>query len=311
MCEDLVVRLNDREYTNWLKAGHCLYILKDALHPFIEEHMRAFHRALLRDEPSLRAQCPRSCRSGDIKLSRACTPCLQWKSEILNHHRQPDSTLNWDNCTPSAWRTQHWELAKAYMPRGQARVHAAHQCDPSALLNLINYCDRFTFVHSSYVRELIKCRNELMHSANLHVSDEWIKNFKGALNRFVQLFSQVPNMTLVEQELTKMLTVDLSICATDAVDSTDMKVEDDSANYNIRPELISQWEADLLQERLRELRHMADNETMDTDQLMMLDGFLQENKDLSQRFSAELQAISALGMDKGRVDKQSSDLGQK
>ncbi|XP_077414491.1 uncharacterized protein CXorf38 homolog [Vanacampus margaritifer] len=295
MYENLAVRLNDREYKNWVKGGHCLYILKEALHPFIDEHMRVFHRVLLRDKPSLGAQCPRSCRSGDIKLSRACAPCLQWKSEILNHHRQPDSILNWDNCIPSAWRTKHWELAKAYMPRGQTRVNAAHQCDPSALLNLINYCDRFAFVHSSYVRELIKCRNELMHSANLHVSDAWMKNFKLALTRFVQLFSQVLNTTQVEEDLTRMLTVDLSICAIDAVDYTDMEVEDDSMNYNISPELISQWEADLLEERLRELRHLAENETMDAEQLMMLDGFLQENKDLSQRFSAELQAISALG----------------
>ncbi|XP_019733545.1 uncharacterized protein CXorf38 homolog [Hippocampus comes] len=299
MNEELVVRLNDKEYTNWLKAGRCLYILKDALHPYTDEQMRAFHRALLRDNPRLREQCPRSCQSGDIKLSRACGLCLQWKSEILNHHRQPGSTLNWDNCSPPAWRTNHWELAKAYMPRGQAHVNAAHQCDPSALLNLINFCDCFgsVDVHSSHVRELIRCRNDLMHSPDLHVKEAWMKKFKVVLRRFVQLFSQVPSMALAEPRLAQMLAVDLSICAMDTVDYTGMALAADSLVYHsgLRPESISQWETDLLQERLRELRHLAEDETVDTEQLMMLDGFLQENKDLGQRFSGELQAISTLG----------------
>lgn len=48
---------------------------------------------------------------------------------------------------------------QAYMPRGQARVNAAHQCDPSALLNLINFCDCFASVdvHASHVREVSIC----------------------------------------------------------------------------------------------------------------------------------------------------------
>lgn len=61
-----------------------------------------------------------------------------------------------------------------------------------------------------------------------------------------------------------MLAVDLSICAMDTVDYTGMALAADSLNYNIglRPESISQWEADLLQERLRELRHLAEDETV-------------------------------------------------
>lgn len=49
-----------------------------------------------------------------VQLSRACRLCLQWKSEILNHHRQPSSALNWGNCSPPAWRSNHWELAKVH-----------------------------------------------------------------------------------------------------------------------------------------------------------------------------------------------------
>ncbi|XP_061654594.1 uncharacterized protein CXorf38 homolog isoform X2 [Phyllopteryx taeniolatus] len=248
MCEGLLARLNDPQYVNWLKAGKCLYIVKDALHPYADERVRLFHRALLRDEPRLRRRCPWACRPADVK---------------------------------------------AYMPRGQARVKAAHDCDPAALLNLINFCDCFASVTSNpaCVTELLRFRNELMHSANLHVNDTWMEKFQLALARFVQLFSHVPDMALAEVRLTRMLAVDLSICATDAVDYTGVALAADSEDYEIWPQLIAQWEAALLQERLRELRRSAEDETMDSEQLMMLKGFLQENKDLSAKFSAELPSV--------------------
>ena len=40
------------------------------------------------------------------------------------------------------------------MPRGQGKVKGAHQCDASALLNLINYCDCFRSVDPKFVREV-------------------------------------------------------------------------------------------------------------------------------------------------------------
>lgn len=43
---------------------------------------------------------------------------------------------------------------QAYMPRGQAGMKAAAQCDTSALLNLINFCDCFHSVDLKCVREV-------------------------------------------------------------------------------------------------------------------------------------------------------------
>ncbi|XP_049603088.1 uncharacterized protein CXorf38 homolog [Syngnathus scovelli] len=299
MCHGyLEARLNDREYANWLKAGQCLYILKDVLHNFTNEQMQGFHQDLLLKNPSLREQCRRSCQSVDIKRSRACGPCLDWRSEILKHHRRPDSILNWDNCIPSVWRTCHWELAKAYMPRGQRCVNA-HQCDPSALLNLINFCDCFASVNSdeslSRVKKLIQCRNYLMHSADQHVPDEWMKNFKLALQQFVWLFKEVSGMQSAEKRITSMLALDLTISLTDTVDYTGEEIQTESMFDDVTPEVITKWEADLIREMLRELQQMAEDETMDSNQLKMLDNFLQKNKDLNEMFSPELQAISTLG----------------
>lgn len=43
---------------------------------------------------------------------------------------------------------------QAYMPRGQWKMKGADQCDASALLNLINYCDYFRSVDPKVVREV-------------------------------------------------------------------------------------------------------------------------------------------------------------
>ncbi|XP_010788034.1 uncharacterized protein CXorf38 [Notothenia coriiceps] len=297
--EELSARLNDRGYKNWVKAGQCLVILKNGLHPFISCHMKAFHGDLLNQNALLRKPCEtHSCKPKGNKLSSACRTCSEWQKVILRHHRQPEATVNWDNCYPTNWRTDHWELAKAYMPRGQGKVKGTDQCDPSALLNLINYCDCFLSVDPKVVREVIRYRNELMHSCELRVKDEWMTHFQNALTKLMRQFSNVQQMAEVGKQIEEMLSVDLSIHVSglDFIDSAVMDgLECDSVNQREpSPDLIRQWEADLLQERLQELLHAADHDTQDTEQLKSLSSFLQANRDLGERFSAELQAIDSL-----------------
>ncbi|XP_041805547.1 uncharacterized protein CXorf38-like [Chelmon rostratus] len=302
--DELALRLNDREYKNWLKAARCLLLLREGLHPFTSQHMKAFHADLLNQNSLLRKPCQTSCRPRATKLSSSCRPCSEWQTVILKHHRQPAATVNWDNCSPPDWRTDHWELAKAYMPRGQGKK-TADQCDASALLNLINYCDCFRSVDLKCVREVIRCRNELMHSCEFCVKDDWLRHYQTTLRRLLWQFSHVPQMAAVGQQIEEMLTVDLSICVSgwDRMDSADMDgLECDSSSQSeISADLISQWEAELLQERLQELLDTTaaaddddDTKTQDTEQLKRLGGFLQANRDLAQRFSAELQAINSL-----------------
>ncbi|KAK2822017.1 hypothetical protein Q5P01_022082 [Channa striata] len=232
--EELVFRLNDREYKNWLKAGRCLLILKEGLHPSINQQMRAFHGDLLNQNSLLRKPChTSSCKASRNKLSSTCSPCTEWQKVILRHHRQPDATVNWDNCFPPSWRTDHWELAKAYMPRGQGKVKGAHQCDASALLNLINYCDCFLSVDGKLVREVIRYRNELMHSCELRVKDEWMRHYQTTLKKFVRQFRHIPQMATAGQQIDEMLSADFSIWVSgvDQMDSVDVEgLESDSVS---------------------------------------------------------------------------------
>ncbi|XP_029380943.1 uncharacterized protein CXorf38 homolog [Echeneis naucrates] len=301
--EELVGRLNDRGYKNWLKAGRCLLILRDGLYHFIDLQLRHFHEALLKQHSELRTPCESSCRPRGNQLSGVCRVCAQWQKVILRHHRQPDVTVNWGNCFPPTWRTDHWELAKAYMPRGQGKVKRTHQFDASALLNLINYCDCFQSVDPVLVKEVIRCRNELMHSCEMHMEDEWMRQYQIILKNFVQQLNHVPQMAKTGQEINQMLIIDLSISVPglDRLDSAEVdELEQDCVHqWSTSADVISQWEFEVLQERLQDLLCAAadtddSTKTQDTEQLRMLAGFLQANRDLGKRFSAELEAITSL-----------------
>ncbi|CAG5897095.1 unnamed protein product [Menidia menidia] len=294
--EDLASRLNDGEYKNWLKAGRCLVLLKHGLHPYADRQVRAFHGDLLNRHAPLRSPC----------LSAACRGCSAWQKEILKHHRQPDNTINWANCSPPLWRSDHWELAKAYMPRGQTKVRAADQCDASALLNLINHCTCFRSVDPKLARQIIQYRNELMHSCELRVKDDWMRHYRTALKHFVQQLSHEPEMSAAGRQIENMLSLDLSICISgvDQMDSPDLPIRLKGASGSqseTSAELVSQWEGELLQEMLQERLHAAAEDDVDhgaksqgADQLIRLGDFLQTNADLSERFAAELQTISSL-----------------
>ncbi|KAF7223003.1 uncharacterized protein CXorf38 isoform X2 [Nothobranchius furzeri] len=262
--EELTVRLNDREYTNWLKAGRCLLILKTGLHPFTDHRMRAHHRDLLNQHALLSTPCETSsCKPIGNKLSSPCGVCSEWQKVILRHHRQPGATINWANCFPPHWRTDHWEVAK-----------------------------------------VIQFRNELMHSCELRVKDDWIRHYWRTLKHFVQQLSDVPQMATVGQQIEDMLTVDLSICVSgvDRVDSAgplEGCESDFVSQLETSAEKVSQWETELLQEMLQEYLHVAaeedgDAKAQDPEQLKRLQSFLQANKDLRERFSTELQAINSL-----------------
>ncbi|CAN9503060.1 unnamed protein product [Ophioblennius macclurei] len=292
--EELVVRLNDGEYKNWLKAGRCLVILKDAIHPFTDQNMRDFHADLLKHNPQLKNTCRVSCQ---LRTNKLCSGCSDWKKEILRQHRQPNATINWDNCTPAHWRKDHWEVAKAYMPRGQASKQRADQCDAAALLNLINHCNCFWFVDPKVVREVIRSRNELMHSTEFRVKDEWMRHFQTSVKHFVRQVGQKSQMEKVMQQVDQMLKLDLSISVA-GMDFTDGLESDSISQSNAGPDFVRQWEAELLEEVLQEVLHSSaeDGETdaTDTEHLQALCSFLEANTDLGERFSVELQAINSL-----------------
>ncbi|CAL8278328.1 unnamed protein product [Lota lota] len=293
--QELANRLNNRGYKNWLKAGQCLRVLTDGIAPYVDREIRSFHGDILNQNTQLRRRCQRACSLKGKQLSLLCPLCLEWSKVILRHHRQPNvSTVNWDNCSPGRWSQDHWELAKAYMPKGANKKSALQQCDASALLNLLNFCNWFS-VDPQVVREVIRCRNELMHSSEMRMDDAWMVRYRGALMQLLlHLDHQVVPLAKAKQQIEEIFTVDWSTCITgsdqmDAADYGNGLQVDSASQWDTTAVSVSQLEAELLGERLREL--LQDTETQDAECLLRLRDFLQANTDLGERFSEELQAI--------------------
>ncbi|KAK6485483.1 hypothetical protein HHUSO_G11278 [Huso huso] len=291
---ELSIRLNDVGYKNWLKAGYCLLKLRDGLQGFVTNEMRSFHQTLSRNNAVLRRgqRCPNYCKPRGNQLQSACSLCEEWKKEILKHHTNRGGVINWGNCKPWLWPSQHWELAKAYMPRGQADVPGPEKCDAAALLNLINFCDHFSFVNQHKVREVIKSRNELMHSCEMKVSSQWMCQYERKIEDLLLELNHIPEVAAAGRDISEMLSVDWSV-QVPGVDSTD------GLDYEmLDPTQISQVEAELLRESLQELRFQIEAQGPPAEQdladLLRLRDFLKSNKDLEDRFQAELLEVETL-----------------
>ncbi|XP_044525155.1 uncharacterized protein CXorf38 homolog [Gracilinanus agilis] len=113
---ELTVRLNSAEYKNWVKAGHCLLLLRSCLQDFIRAEVEAFHRRILAAIPSLgpHASCLGSvrCTPRARQFQPQCQLCTEWKREILKHHTNRNGDIYWGNCKPERWPFDPWELAK-------------------------------------------------------------------------------------------------------------------------------------------------------------------------------------------------------
>ncbi|EDL97635.1 similar to RIKEN cDNA 1810030O07 (predicted) [Rattus norvegicus] len=195
---ELAARLNCAEYKNWVKAGQCLLLLRSCLQGFVNREVLSFHRGLLIAVPGLGPQA--TCRGGSRCSPRArqphCQVCTDWKREILRHHINRNGDVHWGNCRPGLWPVDPWEVAKAFMPRGLADKRGPEECDAVALLSLINSCDHFV-VDRKKVTEVIKCRNEIMHSSEMKVSSTWLRDFQIKIQNFLYEFKNIPEIVAV------------------------------------------------------------------------------------------------------------------
>lgn len=66
---ELAARLNCTEYKNWVKAGHCLLLLRSCLQGFVDREVLSFHRGLLAAVPGLGPHA--TCRGGSRCSPRA------------------------------------------------------------------------------------------------------------------------------------------------------------------------------------------------------------------------------------------------
>ncbi|XP_037368414.1 uncharacterized protein CXorf38 homolog isoform X2 [Talpa occidentalis] len=280
---ELAARLNCAEYKNWVKAGHCLLLLRGCLQGFVGREVLAFHRGLLAAVPGLgpRAACSSlsRCSPRARQFQPQCQVCSEWKREILKHHTNRNGDVHWGNCRPGRWPVDAWEVAKAFMPRGQADKAGPEECDAVALLSLINSCDHFK-IDRKKVTEVIKCRNEIMHSSDMKVSSTWLQDFQ-------------------------LLTSDWAVHVPEE-DQLD-GYECDTGVY-LSESQVNEIEMELLKEKLQEIYLQAKEQEVFPEeilrQLEVVKEFLRNNEDLRNNLTEEIQKLDSLHIPHHQLDSE-------
>ncbi|XP_048397345.1 uncharacterized protein CXorf38-like isoform X5 [Stegostoma tigrinum] len=269
MQSELRIRLNDDGYKNWIKAGLCLQKTRNCLIGFVISEMEKFHQFLLHANSLLwRKICRNSCRPQGTEFQGACDLCEEWKTEILKHHTNQNNVLYWGNCFPPLWPKQAWEVAKVYMPRGQANTLGPEKCDVAALLNLIISCDWFDFIERQKVIEVMK--------------ETGIRQWIDSVEELTRTCLTNNILLIASSDWQVQLT------ETDAVDAVNFTDEIDAGE-------ISNAELELLREWMQELHFtVEEQEGLDAQHLNRLNTFkefLKQNKELKNVLHEEVEQL--------------------
>uniref|UniRef100_A0A5F9CZH2 Chromosome X open reading frame 38 n=1 Tax=Oryctolagus cuniculus TaxID=9986 RepID=A0A5F9CZH2_RABIT len=179
---ELAARLNCAEYKNWVKAGHCLLLLRSCLQGFVGQEVLSFHRGLLAAAPSLGPRA--TCRGGS-------------------------------RCTPRA-------------------------------------------------RQVIKCRNEIMHSSEMKVSSTWLRDFQVKIQNFLSEFKNIPEIVAAHSRLEQLLTSDWAVYV--PVEDQPDGCECDTQTY-LSANQVNEIEMELLKEKLQELYLQAEEQDVSPEEV--------------------------------------------
>lgn len=305
---ELAARLNCTEYKNWVKAGYCLLLLRGCLQGFVGREMVAFHRGLLASAPGLRSGT--SCRSGSRCSSRArqfqpqCQVCAEWKREILKHHTNRNGDVHWGNCRPGRWPVDAWEVAKAFMPRGLADKTGPEDCDAVALLNLINSCDHF-MVDRKKVTEVIKCRNDIMHSSEMKVSSTWLRDFQMKIQNFLNEFRGIPEIVEVYSRIEQLLISDWAVHIPEEDHRDGCEYE---TGVYLSDSQVNEIEMEFLKEKLQEMYLQAKEQEVLPEEILnrleVVKEFLRNNEDLRNGLTEDLQKLDSLHLQHQKLNSK-------
>ncbi|KAG8508033.1 putative protein CXorf38 [Galemys pyrenaicus] len=305
---ELAARLNCAEYKNWVKAGHCLLLLRGCLQGFVGREVLAFHQGLLAAVPGLgpRAACCSlsRCSPRARQFQPQCQVCSEWKQEILKHHNNRNGDVHWGNCRPGRWPVDAWEVAKAFMPRGQVDKAGPEECDAVALLSLINSCDHFK-VDRKKVIEVIKCRNEIMHSSDMKVSCVWLRDFQVKIQNFLNEFKDIPEIVAVYARIEKLLTSDWAVHVPEGDQLDGCECE---TGVYLSESQVNEIEMELLKEKLHELCLQAkEQEVLPEEiisQLEVVKEFLRNNEDLRNNLTEEIEKLDSIHVPHHQPDSE-------
>jgi len=141
-------RLKNRNYANWLQVTYGLKYVKDGLCSVTERVMSQFQEEIIKQNNIVGVCDNEQCSSKSIKHTGVdnfrCPNdvCNSFLKSIAAEHTNK-MQIFWENCEVQEWPVKCWEIAKAYMSRGQTSAEAA-TTDCAGLLQLISRCKQFS-----------------------------------------------------------------------------------------------------------------------------------------------------------------------
>ena len=148
----LQARLNDPEYTYWVKAGICLLYIKEGLEDFATNTYLQFHQNVLANLTRSAIANTRQPVCG-VKINRqrlvtVCqhSYCQMFLNAVIQEGLDPNQPFtlkpaNLANSDVSLWHSHPYELAKLFMNSGQTVAQTGPaQTDLSGLVNFIDHC---------------------------------------------------------------------------------------------------------------------------------------------------------------------------
>ncbi|CAH2220307.1 Hypothetical predicted protein [Pelobates cultripes] len=85
----LLQRLNSMGYKNWIKAGHCLLLLKGSLQEFVVSEMKSFHR-------ELRSKIPAALQNSSCQCKATGKTVIKCRNDLM-HSSDMSVSANWLN----------------------------------------------------------------------------------------------------------------------------------------------------------------------------------------------------------------------
>ncbi|XP_063101788.1 uncharacterized protein CXorf38 homolog isoform X3 [Cavia porcellus] len=234
--------------------------------------------------------------------------CLQGfvSREVLSFHRSllaatpalgPRATCRGGSrCTPRA--------RQAFMPRGLTDKRGPEECDAVALLSFINSCDHF-MVDRKKVIEVIKCRNEIMHSSEMKVSSTWLQDFQMKIQNFLNEFKNIPEIVAIYSRIEQLLTSDWTVHIPEE-DQPD-GYENEIGSY-LSVSQVNEIEMELLKEKLHEMYLQAEGQEVLPEEissrLEVVKEFLRNNEDLRNGLKEDIQKLDSLHLQHQKPDSK-------
>ncbi|XP_066456035.1 uncharacterized protein CXorf38 homolog isoform X2 [Eleutherodactylus coqui] len=182
---------------------------------------------------------------------------------------------------------------EVYMPRGQAQKRSPQNCDAAALLNLINTCDYFRIRNRLRVREIIKCRNELMHSSDMMVSSPWLEAFGQKMHDLTAEFTHVPGIVREGERMQEILLSDWNVDKFE-IDGI-IYAQGPSDIFDLPPYAVEiRLIAQLFQELYLDVEEQGSLTEENENQASKMKKFLSQNEDLKFAFQVDLEWLESV-----------------